>query len=84
MNMLKQWTKCSGTLLLVMLSLTACGTSSPAYKIDCDDSKVLIPALDSSLRQESGPQWCSPTCTQAVAEKDRNSQSLLIQLMPEG
>lgn len=83
MNILKQWLKCSVALLLTVLSLTACAVKPPSYKIDCEDSRITLPALDSSYRQLPKPQWCSPTCSAAVAVKDRNSQELLMNLMPE-
>ncbi|AIZ94983.1 hypothetical protein [Pseudomonas phage phi176] len=65
-------------LLLLMLSLVACGSKSPVY---VTTSSPMMPELPLSGMQATLPLWCSPTCTEAVSAIDKNSQERLTEAM---
>lgn len=67
-------------LLLLMLSLAACGSKSPVY---VTNSLPKVPPLDVSAMQAMPPLWCSPTCTEAVLRIDKNSQQRLTEAMQQ-
>lgn len=77
--MIKDWLKCSLFNLTLVLSLTACAVKSPSYEnVYAEPAK--LPAIPANFRQEPAPQWCSPTCTQAVWVIDKASQEHLTAL----
>ena len=78
-NMLNNWLKCSLFNLMLVLTLTACAGKSPSYDSASVDP-IRLPAIPPEFRQESLPQWCSLTCTQAVWDIDRTSQVRLTDL----
>ncbi|WQZ52459.1 hypothetical protein FCMLKIFP_00109 [Pseudomonas phage Ka3] len=67
-------------LLLLMLSLAACGSRSPVY---VTNSSPKVPPLDVSAMQATPPLWCSPNCTEAVLQIDKNSQRRLTEAMQQ-
>lgn len=73
--------KCSALNLMLMLSLTACTQKFPHYE-PASNEPVAMPAIPSQFRQLPAPQWCLPTCTQAVARTDKNSLEQLMKLAP--
>ncbi|WQZ52351.1 hypothetical protein FCMLKIFP_00001 [Pseudomonas phage Ka3] len=67
-------------LLLLMLSLVACGSKSPVY---VTTSSPTVPELPLSAMQATPPLWCSPNCTEAVLQIDKNSQRRLTEAMQQ-
>lgn len=57
---------CEMTLFTLLLLIVGCSANSKPSEMPLA-SRAQIPALSSNAMQLSKPQWCSPTCSAAVA-----------------
>lgn len=70
----------SGLMLMgLLLTLSGCAANSPSCKPDSVEP-AKVPALPSAARQQPAPQWCYPTCTEAVRADSQNSAARLTEL----
>lgn len=59
-------------LLSCALSTLGCSTVSPALP-PTPIAAAALPPLPPEARQPPAPDWCSPTCTEALTQRRQNS-----------